>query len=57
MRVHFLHRNVRENLIILEEGNLPYPQCPLCDMLVPRKALNRRHVTTTQCAKGEDRNR
>ena len=27
-------------MVILEEGNLPHPRCPLCDMLVPWRALN-----------------
>ena len=26
MRVHFLHRNVQNNVVILEEGNLPHPR-------------------------------
>ena len=29
MRVHFLHQHVRDTVIILEEGNLPHPWCPL----------------------------
>ena len=40
MRVHFWHRHVRDTVLILEEGNLPHPRCPLCDMLVLWKALN-----------------
>ena len=51
MKVHFLHRHVRYTIIILEEGNLPHPRWPRCDMLVPWKALKGRHVTTAQCAK------
>ena len=35
MRLHFLHRHVRDTVVILELGNLPHPQCPCCDMLVP----------------------
>ena len=57
MRVHFLHHNVGDNVLILEEGNLPQPQCPRCDMLVPWRALNRWHITTTQCTKGAEINR
>ena len=26
MRVYFLHRHVRDTVVILEEGNLPYPR-------------------------------
>ena len=55
MRVHFLHRQVRDTVMILEEGNLPKPKCPRCEMLVSRKFLDGRHVTTDQCEKGEER--
>ena len=52
MRVNFIHRNVQDNVVILEEGNLPHPRCPQCDMLVPWRALNMRHLATAQCARG-----
>ena len=39
-------------MIILEEVNLPHPRCPWCDILVPWLLLNRRHLTTAQCANG-----
>ena len=37
MRVQLWHRHVRDTGVVLEEGNLPHPRCPLCDMLVPWK--------------------
>ena len=43
--------------MFLEEGNLPHPWFPRCDMMVPWKALIGRHITTTQFSKGEDRKR
>ena len=55
MQVHFFHRNVRETVIILKEGNLPHPRCPQCDMLLPWQELNGRHLATAQCAKGKER--
>ena len=57
MRVKFWHRNVRDTVVILEEGNLPRPRCPLCDMLVLWKALywTRRHKA--QCSQGAERKR
>ena len=55
MGVHFLHRHVLDNVFILEEGNLPQPWCPRCDMLVPWSALNQRHPATAQCARGSER--
>ena len=35
MQVHFLYWHVLDTVVILEEGNLPHPQCAQCDMLVP----------------------
>ena len=35
----------------------PHPRCARCDMLVPRRALNGRYLTTAQCARGEERKR
>ena len=52
MGVHFFHQHLRDTVIILEEGNLPHPRCPRCDMIVPWRALNRKHLAKAQCAKG-----
>ena len=49
MRVHFVHRHVQDTVVMLEEVNLPHPRCLRCDMQVPRKALNGRHLGTAQC--------
>ena len=57
MRVHFVHRHVLDTVVMLEEGNFPHPRCARCDMQVPRKALNGRHLGTAQCAKGAERKR
>ena len=57
MRVHFVHRHVQDTVVMMEEGNPPHPLCPRCDMQVPRKALNGRHLGTAQCAKGAERKR
>ena len=57
MRVQFVHRNVLNTVVILEEGNLPHPCCALCDMLVPRQVLNGRHPDKAQCANGAERKR
>ena len=46
MIVQLWHRYVRDTMVILEEGNLPHPRSPLCDMLVPWKALNGTHRRT-----------
>ena len=35
MRVHFVHRNVQDTVVMLEEGNLPHPRCPRCDLRSP----------------------
>ena len=54
MQVHFLHQHVLNNVVILEEGNLPHPLCDRCNILVPRLALNDRHPNISQCARGEE---
>ena len=48
MRVNLWHRHVRDIVVILEEGNLPHPRCPLCDMMMPWKAMNGTHMRTAQ---------
>ena len=55
MRVHFVHRHVHDTVVILEEGNLPLPRCPWCDLQVSRKALNGRHLETNQCRTGGEK--
>ena len=57
MRVHFLHRHVHNTVVILEEGNLPLPRCPRCDLQVSRKELNGHHLGTSQCRTGTERKR
>ena len=57
MRVHFVHRHVQDTVMMLKEGNFPHLQCPRCDIQVPRKVLNGRHLGTAQCAKGAERKR
>ena len=57
MRVHFSHQHVRDTVVILEEGNLPHPRFPLCDMLVPWKSLNGMHRLTGKCTRGVERKR
>ena len=54
MRVHFWNWNVRDTVVILEEGNLPHSRCPLCDMLVPWRTLNGMHRRTVQCKRGAE---
>ena len=57
IRFHFMHRHVQDNVVILEDWNLPHPRCPLSDMLVPWGTLNGRHISTAQCARGAYRKR
>ena len=49
MRLNLSHQHVRDSMVILEKGNPPHTWCPLCDMLVPWKALNGTHRPTSQC--------
>ena len=57
MWMHFMHRHVHDTVVMLEEGNLPLPRCPQCDLQVSRKALNGRHLGTLQRQKGAERKR
>ena len=50
-----MHRHVHDTVVILEEGNLPLPRCPWCDLQVSRKALNGRQLDTNQCRTGAKR--
>ena len=53
---HFLvHRHFHYTVVILEEGNLPLPRCPRCDLQVSRRALNGRHLGKNQCRTGAER--
>ena len=57
MRVHFVHWHVQDTVVMLEESNLPHPKCPRCNLKVPRKAPNGRHLGTAQCKKGAEQKR
>ena len=57
MQVHFVHRHVHNTVVMLEEGNLPLPRCPRCNLQVSRKALNGRHLGNIQCSTGTERKR
>ena len=57
MRVHFFQQHFRDTAIILEEGKLPNPRCPRCEMLVPWITLYGRHLTTSQYSKGVESKR
>ena len=43
-----------DTIVILEEGNRPYPPFPKCDMFVSHKAFNGRHLATTFCHRREE---
>ena len=55
LRVRFAHRHVQDKIVILEEGNRPYPRCPQCGMFVAQKSLNGRHFVTAFCRRGMER--
>ena len=57
MKVHFWRQHVRDVVIILEEGNLPHPRCPRCNMLVPWRSLNGRHKSISMCRSRAEKKR
>ena len=46
---------MQDIIVILEEGNRPYPRCPQCDMFVTQKLLNYQHLKTSFCRQGMDK--
>ena len=46
LRIHFVHRHVRDKIVILEEGNHLHPQLPNCDIFLPWLELDKRHSDT-----------
>ena len=50
--MHTLHLNMWDTMIIVEEGNLPHPWFPHCEILVPLEAPNSRHPNNAQCTNG-----
>ena len=42
--VHFAYPHTRYTIVILEEGNRPYPRCPQYDMFMSHYALNVRQI-------------
>ena len=55
MRFHLYHWHIWDTILILEEGNLPHPLCPRCEILVLWRVLNEWNIATSQCAKGAER--
>ena len=55
MMVHLWHWHIHATVVIMEEGKLPHPQCPLCDILMPWRSLNGMHRLTDQKNRGVDR--
>ena len=53
LRVHFAYNTI----LILEEGNRPYPRCPKYEMFVSHKASNVCHRVVAFFRKGEERKR
>ena len=41
--IHFVHRHVRDTIVMMEEGDRPHPRCLVCDMFILWVELNRRH--------------
>ena len=41
-----MHHHIQERIVILEEGNQPYPRYPKCDVFVFQWDLNGQHHST-----------
>ena len=55
IRFHFVHPQMQETLVVLEEGNHPLPGCLKCDMFVVWKVLNGKNQATEICARYAER--
>ena len=55
--VHFAHQHARDTIVILEEGNRPYPRCPQYDIFFSHKDLTIRHRITAFYRRGAERKR
>ena len=55
--VHFAHCQAWYTIVVLDEGNRPYPRCPKCDMFVLHQDLKFRHLATAFCQREEERKR
>ena len=53
LQVRFVHRHMRDTLVVLLEDKHPLPLCPKCDMFVTCMALNGKHHATEMCTNGE----
>ena len=51
LQIHFVHRHMRDTIVIIEEGNYPRPLCWACDMIIPWAELNLRHLLSNICAR------
>ena len=57
LMTHLMHRHVKENIVILDEGNHPIPICNMCDMFVPWKEPNSWQYHTDMCNWGSEQKR
>ena len=46
---------MQDTIIILDEGDRPCPRCPQCEIFVPQKDLNGRHLAIDFCRRGMKR--
>ena len=54
VRMHFWNWHIRYTVVILEEGNLPHPWCPLYNMMMLWRSLKGSHKNTAQYKKGAE---
>ena len=50
-----MHSHVQDTLVVLEDGNHPFPHCPKCDIFVTWWDLNRTYQATEMRARGSER--
>ena len=55
--MHFIHWNVEDTIVVLNEVPRTHPQCNQCDMLIPRGEMVTGHLRTVMRKKGAEQKR
>ena len=56
LRIHFIHCNMEDTIVILNEVNNLHTRWDQCGMFIPRCSLEEGHINTTVCKRLEEQN-
>ena len=49
---HFMHPNVEDTIVVLNQGPIPDPRCRQQDIFIPRQAMQAEHLDNAMCKGG-----